>query len=197
MKSEKKADISLETLVAAAIGLLNREGIQNLTMRSLAGELGIKAASLYWHIKDKQQLYEHIAEHISKGIQPACGLGDPKAYLMEGARLYRQKMLEVRDSPEVFMLAPPVTPYRVELIKNMLISLLHLGIQAKYCMIAGHMFNNYILCFVADEPQLQAGLQTESDPFAPILGSAHEQLKPDDQFTLGLNALFAGFKIFE
>jgi AcrR family transcriptional regulator len=196
-RNEKKADISLEAVVSAAIGLLNREGIQKLTMRALAGELGIKAASLYWHIKDKQQLYEQIAEHISKGIQPSCGLGDPKAYLMEGARLYRQKMREVRDSPEVFMIASPVTPCRLELIKNMLISLLHLGIKEKYCMIAGHMFNNYILCFVADEPRLQAGLQGVPNPFSPILGTGYEQLSADEQFALGLNALFAGFKIFE
>jgi AcrR family transcriptional regulator len=197
MRNEKKPEISLETVVLAAIGLLNRDGIQKLTMRSLADELGIKAASLYWHIKDKHQLYEQIAEQISKGCQPSCGLGDPKAYLMEGARLYRQKMREVRDSPEIFMAAPPVTPHRLELIKNLLISLLHMGIKEKYCMIAGHMYNNYILCFVADEPRLQAGLQGVPNPFAPILGTGYEQLSADEQFMLGLDALFAGFKVFE
>jgi hypothetical protein len=44
---------------------------------------------------------------------------------------------------------------------------------------------------------LQAGLNIASDPFAPILGTGYEQLSADEQFTLGLDALFAGFKIFE
>ena len=47
MKDEKKSEISLERIVKAAIGLLSRDGIEKLTMRSLAGALGIKAASLY------------------------------------------------------------------------------------------------------------------------------------------------------
>ncbi|MDR1218798.1 MAG: TetR family transcriptional regulator, partial [Treponema sp.] len=45
--------LSQETIVKAALELLNRDGIDNLTMRTLAAFLDTKAASLYRHIKDK------------------------------------------------------------------------------------------------------------------------------------------------
>jgi AcrR family transcriptional regulator len=197
MKTGKKSEISLERIVRAATGLLNRDGIGKLTMRSLAGALDIKAASLYWHIEDKQELYTQIAEGICREIRPACGLKDPRAYLREVAGLYRQKLLEVRDSAEIFMRSPPSTPARLELIRNVLISLLHLNIKEKNCMIAAHLFNNYILSFAADEALWQTDLWDSANPAAGILGTGFRPLTSNKAFSLGLDVLFAGFKILE
>jgi AcrR family transcriptional regulator len=200
MKNEKnseKNEISKEKIVEAAIALLNRQGIEKLTMRALADTLAIKAASLYWHIKDKQDLYDQIAEKISADIKPSCGLKDAKAFLMEGAALYRKNLLKIRDSVEIFMRSVPVTPQRVELIKNITICLLHLGIKEENCLIAAHLFNNYILSSVADEVIVQTEHKDTPNPFAGILGTSYKPLSRDKQFTRGLDVLFAGFKILE
>ncbi|MDR1902689.1 MAG: TetR family transcriptional regulator [Treponema sp.] len=200
MKTEKileKSEISRERIVEAAIALLNRQGIEKLTMRGLAGSLNIKAASLYWHIKDKQDLYDAIAEKMSSEIKPSCGLKDARAYLLEAAALYRKKLLEVRDSVEIFMHSAPVTPQRIELIKNIVICLLHLGIKEENCLIAGHLFNNYILSFTADEVIVQTEHKDAPNPFAGILGTGYKPLNRDKQFLRGLEVLFAGFKILE
>ena len=197
MKAEKKPEISLEQIVKAACSLLNRDGIGKLTMRALAGELNIKAASLYWHIKDKQELYTQIAEAISRDIRPSCGLKDPKAYLVEVAGLYRKKLLGVRDSVEIFMRSPPSTPARLELIKNILICLLHLNIKEKNCLIAAHLYNNYILSFAADEALWQNAVWDSPNPASGILGNGFRPLTSNKAFILGLDVLFAGFKILE
>jgi hypothetical protein len=55
-----------ETIVKAALELLKRDGMENLTMYALAAFLDTRAASLYRHIKDKQDLYDLIAEAVPR-----------------------------------------------------------------------------------------------------------------------------------
>jgi AcrR family transcriptional regulator len=189
--------ISQETIVMAALDILNREGIDKLTMRTIAASLDTKAASLYRHIKDKSDLYNLIAEKVCSEIRPSCGLSNAKNYLIEAAGLYRQKLLALRDSVEIFIHSPPTTPIRLELIKNIMISLLHIGIKEKNCMIASHIFNNYILSFVADEVIFRNIPSDVPNPFEAILGINFEKPTFDEQFNCGLDVLFAGFKILE
>jgi AcrR family transcriptional regulator len=197
MKITEKNEISQGAVVEAALALLNKEGLAKLTMRGLADVLGIKAASLYWHIRDKDELLNLVAEYITRQIQPVSGLGDAKTYLYEVGSLFRQKLLETRDAVEVFMRSPPVTPYRVEIIKNVMVSLLHLGIKNQNCMLAANMYNNYVLSFAADEIIFCSFPPDIPNPFAGILGTGFEPLSFDEQFTRGLDVLFAGFKILK
>ncbi|MDR0639623.1 MAG: TetR family transcriptional regulator [Spirochaetaceae bacterium] len=190
-------EISQETIVREAITLLNREGLEKLSMRALAGAFGVKAPALYWHIKNKQDLIDQIAETMSAEMLPSCGLSDARKYLCEAVRLYRQKLLEVRDSVEIFMRSPPFTPIRCELIKNMMISLLHIGVKEKHCLAASHMLNNYVLSFAADEVIFKANPAGMPPFINTILGTGYEKMSLDEQFEWGLNVLFAGFKTFE
>jgi TetR/AcrR family tetracycline transcriptional repressor len=190
-------EISPETIVREAIAILNREGLEKLSMRVLAGALGVKAPALYWHIKSKQDLIDQIAETMSAEMRTSCGLSDAQKYLFEFARVYRQKLLEVRDSVAVFISSYPSTPARCETIKNAMISLLHIGVKEKYCLVAAGMFNNYVLSFVADEVVFKANPAGMPAFINTILGTSYEKMSFDEQFDCGLNALFAGFKTFE
>jgi AcrR family transcriptional regulator len=58
-----------EAVVAAARRLLEEEGPEALTMRRLAGRLGIKAPSLYKHLPDKTALQAAI---IATGLEEAA-----------------------------------------------------------------------------------------------------------------------------
>src|SRR5437879_13799155 len=53
-----------EHIVGAALDLLDEAGLEGLTMRALAERMGVRAASLYWHIRDKEQLLGLLAEAI-------------------------------------------------------------------------------------------------------------------------------------
>jgi AcrR family transcriptional regulator len=191
-------DITRDNIAKTAIDILNRDGIGGLSMRVLARELGIKAASLYWHIKSKGDLYELVAEKITSGMKPSCSMRDAKEYLIQTAALYRKKLLEVRDSVEIFVQSAPVTPERLEIIKNCIISLLHLGVSERDCVIASNMFNNYVLAFVADEMRWRELAQSKQEnPFSAILGVNLEIMSGDEQFFRGLDVLFEGFKVLK
>ena len=60
----RREPISRDAIVAAAIRLLDREGLAALSMRRLADELGAGAASLYWHVGSKDGLLDLVLDEI-------------------------------------------------------------------------------------------------------------------------------------
>ena len=53
-----------EQIIQTAITILDRDGLEGVTLRRLASELGIKAASIYWHIPNKEALLDEMANAI-------------------------------------------------------------------------------------------------------------------------------------
>ena len=51
-------------IVQAALDVLDREGLEGVTLRRLATELNVKAASIYWHIPSKERLLDEMANAI-------------------------------------------------------------------------------------------------------------------------------------
>jgi TetR/AcrR family tetracycline transcriptional repressor len=56
--------LNREAVVQAALAMLDTVGVEGLSMRALADRRGVKAASLYWHLRDKDQLLELVAEAV-------------------------------------------------------------------------------------------------------------------------------------
>src|SRR6267143_2360396 len=65
--------LSRASLVSAALGLVQDEGLEALTMRALANRLNVKAASLYWHVRDRRELLELLAESILEQVPATRG----------------------------------------------------------------------------------------------------------------------------
>lgn len=49
------------TIVRAALALLDEVGLDRLTVRRLAAELGVKSPALYWHFRSKQELFNEMS----------------------------------------------------------------------------------------------------------------------------------------
>lgn len=58
------AGLSRERIVAAAIELLDAEGIDGLTMRGLADRLGSGVMSLYWHVETKEDVFDLALDSV-------------------------------------------------------------------------------------------------------------------------------------
>ena len=53
-----RTSLTLEAIIDRACQLLDAEGLEALTLRRLAGELGVGAASVYWYVDGKDELIE-------------------------------------------------------------------------------------------------------------------------------------------
>src|SRR5260370_3192907 len=79
--------IDQETLVAIARDLLEREGMEAISMRRLAQELDVQASSLYYHFDDKSALMRAVAEqglrelaHVLQRARDEAG-SDPRQHI--------------------------------------------------------------------------------------------------------------------
>ncbi|TMQ90593.1 TetR/AcrR family transcriptional regulator [Actinomadura soli] len=62
-------------IVAAAVALLDEEGIDRLTMRRLAERLDVVAPSLYWHVDTKDDVIDLAVDAIFGEAPPKPGAG--------------------------------------------------------------------------------------------------------------------------
>ena len=76
-----------DQVVAAAVAIADAEGLEALTMRRLATELGAGVMSLYTYVRDKDDLVDQMVDRIS-AYEPA---GEPG--LLELLRWQRELML--------------------------------------------------------------------------------------------------------
>ncbi|MGY3515019.1 TetR/AcrR family transcriptional regulator [Micromonospora sp. PTRAS2] len=63
------ARLSREAIVAAAIGLADRDGLAGLSMRRLAQHLGVDAMSIYYHLRDKDTLLAAMVDAVAAEIE--------------------------------------------------------------------------------------------------------------------------------
>jgi AcrR family transcriptional regulator len=61
---ERRAQLTREQVVAAAIELADRDGIESISMRRLAQELGVEAMSLYTHVRSKNDLLDGMVDAV-------------------------------------------------------------------------------------------------------------------------------------
>ena len=92
-------------IVAAALDLLDEAGLDGLTLRRLAGRLGIRAPTLYWHVRDKRELLDLLAAAILDEALAAWREPQPGQpwweWLGARARVMRAALLAHRDSARI------------------------------------------------------------------------------------------------
>jgi len=81
-------------ILAAALRLMDANGLDALSMRKLAGELHVEAMSLYYHVPGKAVLLEGLAETVLAEVRLPRGDGDDRAGATRGvARALRANAL--------------------------------------------------------------------------------------------------------
>src|SRR5436189_1673256 len=72
-QTEPRIPLSRERVLQAAIELADEGGIEALTMRKLARELGVEAMSLYNHVANKGDLVDGIVDLVVGEIELPAG----------------------------------------------------------------------------------------------------------------------------
>ena len=83
-------------VVGAWVALADERGVQELTMRKLAKELGVEAMSLYNHVAGKDDLLDGMIDLVFGEIEPPAAGGDWKAEMRGRANSTREALLRHR-----------------------------------------------------------------------------------------------------
>ena len=102
---ERRAQLTREQVVAAAIELADRDGIESISMRRLAQELGVEAMSLYTHVRSKDDLLDGMVDAVI-GMIPVDASAD--------AADWRTSLRRMALGARSVMLRHPWAPRTVE-----------------------------------------------------------------------------------
>jgi AcrR family transcriptional regulator len=88
---QKQAKLNVARIVAAAVRIADREGLEALSMRGIAEEMGSGVMSLYRHVSGKDRLLDLLLDEAYGEIAvPDTSSGDWQTDLREMARQTRQ-----------------------------------------------------------------------------------------------------------
>ena len=72
-KRNERIPLTRDRVLEKAMALADEDGIDSLTMRRLADQLGVEAMSIYHHVPNKNAILDDLAELVFQQIEAEVG----------------------------------------------------------------------------------------------------------------------------
>ncbi len=113
--------INREQIVAAATKAVQAGGYEQMTIRSLAADMGVSPMSLYRHVRDKDDLLDEVVDRLLvRAWKPRAAKQDWKAWIGEAADKFRQFLVAQPAALHVYLHHPVVSPSAVVRMEAMM-----------------------------------------------------------------------------
>jgi AcrR family transcriptional regulator len=146
----RRAPLTRQQVVAAAIELADSGGIESVSMRRLAQELGVEAMSLYTHVRGKEDLLDAVADAVIGMIPVDDGAADWRTSLRLMALGARGVMLRHRWAPRVIEIRAAPGPAALAYINAVLGALREGGFSIAQAHTALHLLGSRMLGFTRE-----------------------------------------------
>ncbi|MEU7614612.1 TetR/AcrR family transcriptional regulator [Micromonospora rifamycinica] len=220
-RTRRATPLTRERIVAEAVALLDRHGVDGLTMRRLAERLGVTPTALYWHVTTKEDVLDLAVDQIFGEVPLPAGnavvtdnpAGDPSvaagADWRDDVRTltagWRAAMLRHPWAPSLIgrpMLGPHVLA-RTEFLQS---ALVRAGFTGIHLAVVTRLVANYVIGAAlteatwrqTDDPEVRADarrhLVANVATYPTLIASGHlddAQWSEDDLFLRGLDAILA------
>ncbi|MEO8291871.1 MAG: TetR/AcrR family transcriptional regulator C-terminal domain-containing protein [Actinomycetota bacterium] len=214
MTVKTREKLSRERVVEAALGIMDREGLEAVTMRRVAREVGVEAMSLYHHVADKDDLLDGLCARVMTDFRiPARDDRPWMERARHGAHEWRRVL---KSHPNVIALfaerSKPMTDVNALRPMEYALSLImESGADEREAVQFFNVMGGYIMGFVmmetgqmftagaldAQRPDAAAIAATFPAGQLPCIAAALPYLAtcdPDEQFEFGLDLLFRGMQ---
>jgi AcrR family transcriptional regulator len=200
--------LTREQIVRGALAIARRDGVDALTIRNLAAEVGASRMALYRHVPDKEALLDLAAGAIAEADLPGIvgGDGDWETQLRRLARTLRERLHEYPGLAELLLRRANASPAGLALADYGVSSLRRAGLGPDEAARGYIAFFDVVLSRVHREvtageegpeqrlhPQVEAA-DPDSLPQLADLLSHLEALGPDDIFETELDLMIAGLR---
>ena len=89
----KRTGLTVHAVAAAALALLDAEGLDGVTMRRVAAALDVSPMTLYSYVADREALLDEVAQLVYTQITPPTGSAGPRETLHELMHSVRDVLL--------------------------------------------------------------------------------------------------------
>jgi AcrR family transcriptional regulator len=213
--AEPRTPLSKERVLRAAIDLADRGGIESLSMRKLAQELGVEAMSLYNHVRNKDDILDGIVDGVVSEIDLAPGGGDWKTRMRQQVMAARSVLQHHPWAPRVIESRGTMSPAMLGYMDSVIALLRTGGFSIDTAHHAIHVLGSRVLGFTQDlfddsattapDPEAAATFAREYAgryPYAAemAMAASHDGAlggcDDDAEFEFGLDLILDGLDLF-
>ncbi|MEV4844985.1 TetR/AcrR family transcriptional regulator C-terminal domain-containing protein [Micromonospora matsumotoense] len=205
VRNRRTTPLTRERIVAAAVALLDRHGVDGLTMRRLAERLTVTPTALYWHVTTKEDVLDLAVDEIFGEVPLPAADADWRADVRTLASGWRAAMLRHPWAPSLIgrpMLGPHVLA-RTEFLQA---ALVRAGFTGVHLAVVTRLVANYVIGAAlteatwrqTDDPEVRADarrhLVANADAYPTLIAAGHlddGQWSDEDLFVRGLDAILA------
>jgi AcrR family transcriptional regulator len=148
----RSTPLSRDLIVEAALGIVDREGVDALNMRRVADELDTGPSSLYAHVRNKEELLELLLDRVLGELDlPEPDPARWQEQLKEFARQARALMGRHNDIAKVTLGRIPMGPNALRWVEWSLTLLRGAGIPDRTAAYVGDMFGLVLGAYAYEE----------------------------------------------
>ena len=211
---DRRPRLTRERVVTEALAVIAEDGVQGLTMRSLAARLGVVPGAVYHHVRNKQQLQDLVLDNVlaEVDVHLDSSLGWTGQLKVLAHRL--RHVLEAHPGVAgILKTRDPLGPHSLALAEAFLEPLLATGFGDREAGLAFFLLVDYTIGFAVSDTSTSVNEQRVRD--TAIRTQLHEffrSLPPDrfpalvalgehvwvdnrdERFTAGLDVLVSGLE---
>jgi AcrR family transcriptional regulator len=209
---EPRIPLSKERVLRAAVELADANGLEALSMRRLAKELGVEAMSLYNHVANKDEILSGICQIVASEVDVPSDPANWKTSIRQSAISAHDAFIRHRWSCSLMMRTPSIIPSRVQWMERVLATLREAGFSPNLTHHAYHALDSHIIGFTLWQVSFPFDTREElldlaedflkqipADEYPHVIEHAQEHLaEPDpdepNEFEFGLDLILDGLE---
>jgi AcrR family transcriptional regulator len=203
-KPAKREALSRDRILRAALGIVDREGLDAISMRRLGEELGVEAMSLYNHVPNKAAILDGLLEIVLAELPIPKKSASWQGALRDRARMLRAVFHSHPNALSIFATRPAVTPRSIAHIESVFDVLRTAGfsvadalstLQVLLAFVVGHTLAAYSQRGPDEVSQPEYERLSQKD--FPRVREAARLLPTHDierEFEFGLDAMLVGIE---
>jgi AcrR family transcriptional regulator len=200
--------LSPDEIAATALDLVDRAGLEALSMRRLADELGVGTMTLYGYFRSKSELLDALMDESTTDVEGL--LPEGAAWRERVALLVRAMRSTLERHPALVQIRLQRTmtrPRQFRVTEQVVRALIEAGLPRDEAARAFRLLFTYVFGFVAFSPstasdsarrEIRAALAALPPDEYPLLSSMGDEAAAaaggDDQFDYGLELLLDGIE---
>lgn len=167
-------------IINGAYDALGERGLNGLSMRRLAQDLGVQPGALYYHVANKQELLAAVATRIFE--ETPIPTTEPRAAVAG----LREALLRVRDGAEIVSFVQAFQPDTLAPARELRRLFAH-RFRDREATWAAHTVMHYVLGFVAEE-------QNRAELVRARILDDQDATDPAEAFAFGMEAILTGLE---
>jgi AcrR family transcriptional regulator len=192
-EARAREPLSRERILRAAVALADHGGVESLSMRRIAQELGVVPMALYKHLANKEELLDGMVDVVVGEIDPPLDAADWKTAIRERVLSARRALLRHPWASRVIESRTDPTPTVIEYMDSMIglfraggfsIDLTHHAVHAMGSRLLG--FSQELFDDTPDDPpEMQAIMLQQMADRYPSISEMVAAITHDDASVVG------------